>query len=226
MHLPPTSVSMIGQQDQASHQYDIADFWAAANTGHLPAVSYLKAPKYQDAHAGYSDPLDEQTWLADTINRLEALPTWNSTAVVITYDDSDGWYDHVLGTLLTQSQTSLDTLTAAGQCGGSLSQVPVNSQGKPEQGRCGLGPRLPFLVISPWAKSNYVDSTQIDASSVVKFIEFNWHLPQLGNGAADTTAGSILGMLNLGSATPPNHALFLNPTTGEPTTKPAAPRKS
>ena len=79
--------------DQANHQYDIADFWAAADAGNLPAVSYLKAPAYQDGHAGYSDPLDEQTFLANTINQLESLPTWSSTAVVITYDDSDGWYD-------------------------------------------------------------------------------------------------------------------------------------
>ena len=56
---------MIGHTDQANHQYDIADFFAAADQGNLPAVSYLKAPKYQDGHAGYSDPLDEQTWLVE-----------------------------------------------------------------------------------------------------------------------------------------------------------------
>ena len=95
MHKPPTSVGMIGRTDQANHQYDIADFWAAADAGNLPEVSYLKAPKYQDGHAGYSDPLDEQTWLVDTINHLESLSTWKSTAVVVTWDDSDGWYDHV-----------------------------------------------------------------------------------------------------------------------------------
>ncbi len=218
MHLPPTSVPMIGKTDQANHQYDIADFWAAADAGYLPAVSYLKAPKYQDGHAGYSDPLDEQTWLADTINHLESLPTWSSTAVIITWDDSDGWYDHVLAPVITQSQTSLDALTGTGACGSSLSQVPVNSAGKPEQGKCGLGPRLPFLVISPWAKSNYVDNTLIDQSSVVKFIEYNWHLSALGNGAADTAAGSILSMFDFNSqyGNPPNHALFLNPSTGEP----------
>ena len=113
---------------------------AAADKGNLPPVSYLKAPDYQDGHAGYSDPLDEQNWLVNTINHLQSLPTWRSTAVVITYDDSDGWYDHVLGPVLTQSQTSLDTLTANGHCGRQLAQVPVNSAGQPEQGRCGLGP--------------------------------------------------------------------------------------
>jgi phospholipase C len=213
MHKPPTSVSMIGQTDQANHQYDIADFWAAADAGYLPSVSYLKAPAYQDGHAGYSDPLDEQTWLASTINHLESLRTWNSTAVVVTWDDSDGWYDHVLAPLITESQTSLDALTGTGQCGSMLSQVPVNSAGKPEQGKCGLGPRLPFLVISPWAKSNYVDHTLIDQSSVVKFIEYNWNLPAMGNGAADDAAGSILSMFNFRSYNPP---LFLDPSTGEP----------
>jgi phospholipase C len=213
MHLPPTSVAMIGRTDQANHQYDIADFFAAAEAGHLPAVSYLKAPKYQDGHAGYSDPLDEQTWLVDTINKLESLPTWRSTAILLTWDDSDGWYDHVLAPLITESQTSLDELTGTGQCGSMLSQVPVNSAGQPEQGKCGLGPRLPFLVISPFAKSNFVDSTLIDQSSFVKFIEYNWRVPALGNGAADTAAGSILSMFNFRSCNPP---LFLDPSTGEP----------
>jgi phospholipase C len=223
MHLPPTSVAMVGRSDQANHQYDIADFFAAAKAGHLPAVSYLKAPKYQDGHGGYSDPLDEQTWLTDTINQLQALPTWKSTAVIITWDDSDGWYDHVLGPLVTGSQTSLDALTGTGQCGSSTSQVPVNSAGKPEEGRCGVGPRLPFLVISPFARANWVDNTLLDQSSVVRFIEYNWHLPALGNGAADTAAGSILSMFDF-SSKHANRPLFLSPVTGEPTTRAAALR--
>jgi len=215
MHLPPTSVAMIGHQDQANHQYDTADFFAAADSGNLPQVSFLKAPEYQDGHAGYSDPNDEQTWLVDTINKLESLPSWSSTAVVVTYDDSDGWYDHVMPPIRSASQTSLDTLTGAGTCGNA--PVPVNSASQPEQGRCGLGIRIPFLVVSPWSKSNYVASNVIDQSSVVKFIEQNWNLPALGNGAADAKAGSIMPMFNFNSKTPPNGSLFLDPATGEPT---------
>jgi phospholipase C len=213
MHLPPTSVSMIGQQDQANHQYDLADFWAAANSGHLPQVSFLKAAAYQDGHAGYSDPLDEQAFLANTIDHLEALPSWSSTAVVIAYDDSDGWYDHVLGPVTSASQTSLDTLTGAGTCG--TQPVPVNSAGQPEQGKCGVGLRVPLLVVSPWSKSNFVDNTFTDQSSVVKFIEQNWKLPALGNGAADASAGSLMSMFNF-SNQQGNGPLFLDPTTGEP----------
>ena len=222
MHLPPTSVAMIGRSDQARHQYDIADFWAAAGSGRLPSVSYLKAPAYQDGHAGYSDPLDEQAWLASTVNHLEALPSWRSTAVIITWDDSDGWYDHVLGPIQTQSQTSLDSLTGTGQCGHQAAQVPRTRSGAPEQGRCGLGPRLPFLVISPYARSDYVDSTVIDQSSVVKFVEYNWGLPMLGNGAADAEAGSIRSLFSFRSAS--SRPLFINPETGEPVSRARALR--
>ena len=69
-HLAPSSTDMIGRGDQANHQYDLSDFWAAADGGHLPAVSFLKPPAYQNAHAGYSDPYDEQQFLVESINHL------------------------------------------------------------------------------------------------------------------------------------------------------------
>ena len=212
-HLPPTSIAKIGHQDQANHQYDLADFWAAADAGNLPAVSYLKAADYQDGHAGYSDPLDEQTWLTSTINHLEQLPSWKSTAVVILYDDCDGWYDHQMGPIVTQSQSpTIDALTGAGTCGTNTAQVPSG-----QQGRCGVGPRQPLLVISPFAKHNFVDGTFTDQSSVVQFIEDNWlGGARIGGGAADASAGTLDNMFSFrGSANP---RLFLNPSTGEPST--------
>ncbi|HXN22881.1 MAG TPA: alkaline phosphatase family protein [Candidatus Dormibacteraeota bacterium] len=70
-HLPATSIAMIGRTDQANHQYDLADFWKAVNTHNMPAVAFLKAAGYQDGHAAYSDPLDEQQFLVETINALQ-----------------------------------------------------------------------------------------------------------------------------------------------------------
>ncbi len=93
----PSSVALIGRTDQANHQSDLADFWAALDAGNLPSVSFLKAPAYQDGHAGYSDPLDEQEFLVSTVNHLQRTQDWGDIAVVILYDDSDGWYDHVMG---------------------------------------------------------------------------------------------------------------------------------
>jgi phospholipase C len=199
---------MIGKQDQANHQYDLKDFWAAVDSGHMPAVSYLKAVRAQDGHANNSSPLDEQHFLVDTINRLEQRPEWDSTVVAILWDDSDGWYDHALAPLTTQSQTGLDTLTGAGQCGATAAQVPGG-----QQARCGLGPRLPLLIVSPFARENFVDHSTTDQSSVVRFIEDNWNLSRLGNGSTDATAGSLTGMLDFNG----NRAdrLFLDPSTGE-----------
>ncbi|MGZ4486053.1 MAG: phospholipase C, partial [Nocardioidaceae bacterium] len=93
-HLPPSSTAMIGHTDQANHQYDLSDFGKALDAGNLPAVSFLKAAEYQDGHAGYSDPIDEQHFLVKELNALQQSKDWSSTAVVIAYDDSDGWYDH------------------------------------------------------------------------------------------------------------------------------------
>ena len=206
-HLPPTSIAMIGHNDQANHQYDLRDFWAAADSNNLPAVSYLKAADYQDGHAGYSDPLDEQTWLVNTINQLQKLPSWQSTAVVILYDDSDGWYDHQMGPVITQSQTSLDALTGTGMCGS-------NTAPSGEAARCGVGPRQPLLVISPFSKQNFVDGTLTTQSSVVRFIEDNWlSSARLGNGAADAWAGTLTNMLDF--AHPHGGQLQLDPSTGE-----------
>ena len=225
LHLPPTSVAMIGRQDQANHQYDLSDFWAAADSGNLPAVSYLKAPEYEDGHAGYSDPIDEQRFLAQTINHLESLPSWKSTAVVINYDDSDGWYDHQMGPIVSQSQTTLDSLTGnatrpvpgganSNQCGTNAAKVPQTTAGTPEQARCGYGPRLPMMVISPFSKVNFVDGNTTDQSSIVRFIEDNWlGGERIGNGSMDAQAGSLDGMLDFSNPSAP--AVFLNPGTGE-----------
>jgi phospholipase C len=195
-HLRPTSTAMIGFTDQANHQYDTDDFFTAVKAGNMPAVSYLKAPGYQDAHAGYSDPLDEQNFVVQVINFLEQRPEWSSTAVVIAYDDSDGWYDHQMSPIVNQSQTAMDALTAPGQCGSSANTALDGTFGAHVQGRCGYGPRLPLLVISPWARSNYVDHTVTDQSSILRFVEDNWLGGQRITGSFDQLAGTLNGMFN------------------------------
>src|SRR6202012_5185613 len=116
-HARPSSISNIGYTDAANHQYDIEDFYTAVKEGNLPAVSYLKAPGYQDGHAGYSDPLDEQNFVVTTINFLAQQRDWDSTAVIIAYDDSDGWYDHQMGPIVNQSATAADMVGGQPSCG-------------------------------------------------------------------------------------------------------------
>jgi phospholipase C len=71
--------------------------------GHLSAVSYLKPPSYQNGHPGNSNPLDEQSFIVNVLNTLQQSPFWSTTAVIIAYDDSDGWYDHQMGPLVNGS---------------------------------------------------------------------------------------------------------------------------
>jgi phospholipase C len=134
--------------------------------------------------------------------------------VVIAYDDSDGWYDHVMSTLMVQSQTTLDTLTSANQCGSNAARVPQSAGGAAEQARCGYGPRQPLLVISPFARQNAVDHTVTDQSSIIRFVEDNWSLPRIGSGSADALAGALSGLFDF--TTPHDARLFLDPVTGQP----------
>jgi phospholipase C len=212
-HTPRTSVAMIGHQgDAANHEYDLADFWDALAADNLPAVSFLKARAIEDGHAGYSDPLDEQNFLVQTINRLEKSSEWNETAVIIAYDDSDGWYDHQMGPIVNQSNVTDDQLLGAGNCG---TPKPVGDTTPIQNGRCGYGPRLPLLVVSPFARTNYVDHRVTDQSSILRFIEDNWNLGRIGNGSTDAIAGKLDGMLDF-SDDHTNHKLILDPLTGKP----------
>ncbi len=211
-HLPPLSVSAVGSTDQANHQYDLSDFWGALKVGNLPSVSFLKAPGYEDGHAGYSDPLDEQAFVVDTVNKLERSPFWKSTAVVIAYDDSDGWYDHVSSPIVNQSQDpSQDLLANTDTCGTHSDAAHVLGM---FQDRCGYGPRLPLLVISPWAKRNYVDHTTTDQTSILRFIETNWETGAIGNFSFDEKSGPLDNMFAFDAVGPVDAALAADPRPG------------
>jgi phospholipase C len=217
-HLRPSSVAKIGQTDQANHQYDLEDFWKAVDSGHMPSVSYLKAAAYQDGHAGYSDPLDEQTFLVETVNRLMMTPQWEHMAIVILYDDSDGWYDHQMGPIVNQSN-ALNPVSGQPDDGlfgsGSTANCGTPAAGA-FNGRCGYGPRQPFMLISPFAKQNFIDHTLTDQSSVLRFIEDNWNLGRLGNQSTDAIAGSLLNMFDFRGSHARAPMLILDPTTGKP----------
>jgi phospholipase C len=206
-HLPPVNEAEVGRNGQANHQYDLSYFYQSLTDGNLPAVSYVKAARYQDGHAGYSDPIDEQTFLVNTINAVEQSKFWKSTAIIITYDDSDGWYDQVMPPIVNPSTSTEDALTGTGQCGNG---TPAGGF----QDRCGYGQRLPLLVVSPYARENSVDNAITDTTSVLRFIEHNWWLPPIGGGSFDALAGSINGMFDFTHRI--SARLILNPATGEP----------
>jgi phospholipase C len=242
----PDTPQEIGRSDQANHQYDVSDFFNALSHGNLPAVSYLKPPKYQNAHPGNSDPLLEQTFAVSVINALQQSPFWQDTAVVINYDDSDGWYDHVIGPTVNHSanpagnedavlgasdslqpKLPLSNSTAVGTpsdiaTSGVCGPAPV---GAPQgAGRCGYGPRLPFILVSAWARENYVSHDVIDQTSSLRFVEDNWQLGRidgstlqqgqpLGSFSFDQIAGSIENMFDF-DRPPSFKPVILDPLTG------------
>jgi|HubBroStandDraft_1064217.scaffolds.fasta_scaffold50126_2 phospholipase C len=238
-HLRPSSASAIGKtyeqngvtKDPANHQYDTDDFFSALADGNLPAVTFLKPPSFQDAHPGNSDPIDEQTFVVDTINAVMQSPFWSSTAIFITYDDSDGWYDHQMPPIVNPSfSTTVDALNSAGVCNTGVQQghpvlkTPLNGVlGKPVLGRCGYGTRIPMLLISPLVSAGAIDHTLADQSSIIRFIEDNWLNGQRiqPGGSFDTIAGDLTHVFNEGffvggPGSANARKLILNPNTGAP----------
>jgi phospholipase C len=115
------------------------------------------------------------------------------------------------------SATAKDALDGAGRCGDAATALPgVNPKTNHAQGRCGPGPRLPLLVISPWAKANYVDHTVTDQTSIIRFIEDLYlNGERIGGGSFDAQAGSLLGMFDFSKSRPQNtKTLILDPQTG------------
>jgi phospholipase C len=131
--------------------------------------------------------------------------------VLVAYDDSDGWYDHRPASPLVvnpSSDVAFDALTGPGRCGSGP------SLGGYATGRCGYGPRLPLLAISPFARPDFIDHTQTDQSSILRFIEDNWQLGRIGDGSFDERAGSLAGLFDFEQE--PRPALVLDPVTGRP----------
>lgn len=203
-HLPPSSVKQIGHQDQANHLYDIEDFWAAVAAHNIPAVSFIKPPAFQEGHPLYSNVLLLQTFLVKMINKLQKSPEWRKMAIMVVWDDSGGWYDHAMPPIINQSHIPEDALLGPGDAG--------NPPPGAYQGRLAYGLRVPILLISPFAKRNYVDHTLTDQTSVLRFIEDNWNLGRIGDQSFDLVAASLKHMFDFHD--PDVSPLILSPTTG------------
>jgi len=133
--------------------------------GTLPQVSWVVTPEAFTEHPNW--PANYGAWYVSQL--LEALTAdpevWSRTALFITFDENDGFFDHVVPpfppTSAAQGQSTVDVsadLLAADLDG----NVP---------GPYGLGPRVPMLVVSPWSKGGWVNSEVFDHTSIIRFIE-------------------------------------------------------
>ena len=154
--------------------------------------------------------------LVPTINAIMRSRFWKSTAIIVMYDDSDGWYDHQMSAIVnssavtnTASPSNSDQLNGPGVCGHGMPLAGI-------EGRCGYGPRLPLLAISPFARQNFVDHTLTDQSSVLRFIEDNWGTGRIGGGSYDELGGTLSNLFDFDNRAFGARRLILDPGTGQP----------
>lgn len=126
---------------------DLSKFSTDLSSGQLPTVSFVQPGPVHSMHPAASVPITNGiTWLDDFIKQVQASPVWANTAIIVIWDSSGGWWDHV-------------------------PPPQVDAQG--------LGPRVPMLVISPFAKKNFISHTQMDDVSILKFIQNTFGLSPL-----------------------------------------------
>ena len=136
---------------------DVSRFVEDIRTGTLPAVSWV-TPSFGLSEHPPASLCAGENWTVSVLDELMRSPYWDSTAVIVTWDDFGGFYDHVA---------------------------------PPHVDLYGLGPRVPAIIISPWARQGYVDHTTYEFASVLRFIETVFGLPSLTQ--RDGTAEDMLG---------------------------------
>ncbi|MEO9110280.1 MAG: phospholipase C, phosphocholine-specific, partial [Jatrophihabitantaceae bacterium] len=142
----------------------IAQFQADCAAGTLPQVSWIVAPYLYSEHPA-GRPVDGEAYMQGVLNALWANPQlWESTVVLINYDENDGIFDHVPPPI-PPAGTPAEFLPAI---------EPITSGLPPAIGPAtpiGLGPRVPMTIVSPWSRGGWVNSQVFDHTSVLQFLE-------------------------------------------------------
>jgi phospholipase C len=146
--------------------FTLANFESQLSTGTVSSVLWVNASPGHSMHPGQGNIANGIEWLDNFVQAVKGSNTWANTAIIVLWDESGGWYDHVVPPQLS--------------------------------GTIGLGARVPVLVISPHAKSNYISSQQMDLVSILRFIQWNWALGQFadpGQAAREAQSGNICDLL-------------------------------
>ncbi len=138
--------------------------------GKLPQVSWIVAPEAYTEHPNW--PANYGAWyVAQVLDALTADPeVWSRTALFITYDENDGFFDHMVpGYPPMTAADGASTVDTANEFYRGEQGLPGASTGV--SGPYGLGWRVPMLVVSPWSKGGYVCSEVFDHTSIIRFLE-------------------------------------------------------
>ncbi|GAQ58993.1 phosphocholine-specific phospholipase C [Streptomyces acidiscabies] len=137
----------------------------------LPQISWIVAPEAFTEHPNW--PANYGAWyVSQVLDALTSNPeVWSKTALFITYDENDGFFDHVVPPFAEEGRSTVEVGTEVFK-GDAAGHVP---------GPYGLGQRVPMIVVSPWSKGGYVCSETLDHTSVIRFMErrFGVHEPNI-----------------------------------------------
>lgn len=128
-------------------------FLTDISKGKLAQVSWVMPHSGASDHAGGGSGNCGPAWITAIVNAIGQSPYWNSTAIVITWDEWGGWFDHVVPPQYANPATGVYE---------------------------GLGYRTPLIIISPYAKTHYISKSQHETASSLHFIEKMFALPSLG----------------------------------------------
>jgi phospholipase C len=159
------------------------NFESDALHGRLPALSWVVTDAAHSDHPPASTCMAENSVVRE-INAVMQGPDWKDTAIIVTWDDFGGFYDHVA---------------------------------PPKKDWLGWGPRVPAIIISPYARPGYIDHTEYDFASVLRLVEERFDLAALTD--RDAHANSLIGAFDF--AQKPQPPLLLTPrtcTSGKPIT--------
>ena len=157
-----------GTADRERHLKDYADLVTSIDAGTLPQVAFYKPQGTLNEHPGYTDVISGDRHIAELIAKIRASRHWPKVAIIITYDENGGFWDHV---------------------------APPAGPGWGD--RFGPGTRIPAIIVSPYARRGYVDSTPYDTTSIIKFITRRFGLEPLPGVRAKM--GDLTGAFDFGS---------------------------
>lgn len=195
---PPNATACVGSE-WTNHvvlytKQNPAPILTDISNGQLPAVSWVIPAGQNSDHAGSPGTTGGPSWVASIVNAIGNSQYWANTAIIITWDDWGGWYDHVAPPKVINDGTSWGS--------GYL-----------------YGFRVPLIVISPYAKAAYISHNNHDFGSILNLVEKTYGLPSLGY--ADAYADDLSDCFNFNQTplvfttinAPMDSAHFLNDRT-------------